>query len=801
MKKKQLIPIIAATSVIAVASGVAAAVLVSQKSNNQKTYLENLYEKVNKIKGTVSLTDDVALAMGILTDQQMVDKVANQLATTLFKKSFTEIHYSEIIEKWKNFSISSLLSLLKVTSKQFKAVLDQYKQLNFEVKMIKKGDKYPMIASITIINGEIKKDVIVNFVDETADKNSPTDLPTSQNSGQQVNSNNLNDQQIINKITKEINAKQLVSKDKTIKASAVYAQYFLNNSETEAEKLKFIKKYVNLPVELNEEMVASLVITQPSEHADNLTVEIVFTIGRQLGVASFSITGFVNVINEFNEYWKTYSETLKTNPLTVKTNLTAKDFFEKIKNLQYANQLYELAKITKNDDHNLKNAFSSLVTPLPVKFGAIINNTFSLVEGENLDKPGHLVLTSKTSFNGIEKTAVILIKGYLSYYQSQDAIFNDPNRELTENEKAQADANNFLSLLKASNFNLKNEAGIIAVINQLNFINSSTSNENTKLELYKSYLATVIVNEEMSKLLTKSTFKKFNFTYNRHATSLTDILTISADLIFGAENNVQVHFEKMPLIGKQKIDDFADENKPIMLDFKNVEIDNFLEVEKKIHYADPENIRNYHAFLYQLNQTEIGAFLYTYEWLGIKITPLIDGEEDKVSVHLKVNDPVKNIDGSFSKKEKDVYFVLKFKNKLKYKNVSLDEFLKAVDIRERFLVMAKRGWLKSKTSGLYMTFMAWAYSGIEKVEAEVLKKDVHDWIWTLEDQNSIKLLGKDAAYNLTQSKNVIKIYLFPSKMPKYYDWTGMGLTIIMFDKQGRQVLYSVPGFGVDIQRV
>ncbi|PAK21712.1 hypothetical protein CJJ23_01080 [Mycoplasmopsis agassizii] len=773
MKKKQLIPIIAATSVIAVSVSVTAAVLVSQQNNNQKTYLENLDEKANNVKGTVSLTNGVALTLGILNSQQIVDKVANQLATTLFKKSFAEIDYSEIIAKWRNFVPSSLLSLLKVVSKQFKIVLDEYKQLSFEVKMVKKNETYPMVVSMTIINGEIKKDVTVNFINEVDEKNSTInhdiDGSKSQDSKHQINSNGLNDRRIIEEITNKINAKKFVSKDRMVKSSTVYAQYLLSNSETEAQKLQFVKKYVNLPVELTEEMIVSLVMNQPSEYSDNLTAEIVFAKGKQLGVASFSITGFVNITREFDEYWKTYSETFKNNPITVKTNSTAKDFFENIKDLQYANQLYELAKIANNDEDNLKKSFSTLVRPLPLKFGVIATNTFSVVEGEDLDKPGHIVLTSKASFNGIEKTAVILIKGFLSYYESLDAIHNDPNRELTENEKAQLDANVFLSLLNASIFNLKNEIGIVAVINQLNFIKSSNLSEPIKLVLYKDYLASVIINEEISKLLAKSTFKKFSFIFDQNAIFIEDILTISAELSFGSDNNVQVTFEKLPIIGTKKIEDFADEKKPIILNFKNVEIDNFLEVEKKISYVYPANIRNYRSFLYQLNQTEMGAFLYTYEWFDIKITPLMDHQEDKVSVHLKVYEPVKNIDGSISKKEKDVYFVLKFTNKLKYKNVSLSEFLKAVDVKERFLLMVEKGWLKSKTSGLYMTFMAWVYSGIEKVEAEILKKDVHDWIWTLEDPTSIKLLGKDAAYNLTQSKNVIKIILFPSKMPKYYD--------------------------------
>ncbi|PAF55332.1 hypothetical protein [Mycoplasmopsis agassizii] len=822
MKKIKIISTIAAVSAVAVASGVAAAVLVLQKNTTSKTVLQNLYEKVSKMKGTISLNSDEASAMGVLTNQEIVDKAAEKLSEKPFKKAFTEINYQEIIDSFVGFEGITRLNLLKHASTQFKNSIEDLVNLNFDVKSMTKDDTYPLIATITITLGEITKDVVVNFVDEissettdggdvitvTPDPGAPNPDPSSPvtpdpnqpenpEPNKPIVSTELSDKQVVEKITKAINGRQLVSLDDTVRAGAVYAGYLLSNSQTEGEKLKYVRKYVNLPIELTEEMIVSLVINQPSQYSDDLTVEIVFVKGKQLGVAAFSMKGFASIVNEFEEYWKEYSETFRTNPITVTTNSTANEFFEKIKDMQYANQLYEIAKIAQEDDENLKNAFSVLVTPVPLKFGATSTNTFSLVDGKDSASAGNLILTTKTVFNGIEKTAVILIRGFLSEDQSLDIVTGDPSKPLDPTQQAQKDANDLLSLLRTSTLNLKNDVGIVAAINRLRFINASTLDENQKLDAYRDYLAEVTVNEEMATLLKKSNFKKFVFNYDQSARSLTNILTISVDLSFGPDNDVQVTFDKLPILGTKKLEDFGDQYNPITIDFKNIEIDNFIEVERHLNFITTD-MKNNRSIMQQLAQTGLGAFLLSHQWADIKFKPFSDGKDDKLSVHIKTTKPTKNGDGSITSEVHDVYIILKFTNRLKYKDVSLNSFLEAVNTREMFLAITKNGWVKSKISGLWVTSWHEHIMGWKPAEADIPRDDVNNWLWLLETPASIRMVGKDATWNFVNSKNVTRMYLYAAKAPRFYWKTGFGVDIVMFDNKGNKVPYSEKGLGREV---
>ncbi|PAK21713.1 hypothetical protein CJJ23_01085 [Mycoplasmopsis agassizii] len=818
MKKIKIISTIAAVSAVAVASGVAAAVLISQKSTNSKTGLQNLYQKVSNMKGVVSLNSDEASEMGVLTNQEIVDKASEKLSTTSFKKAFAEINYQEIIDASQGFEGITRLNLLKHASTEFKNTVEDFTNLNFDVKSMSKDDTHPLIVVITISLADITKDVTVNFSDEissettnvegttpvtpdpdvpiTSDPNQP-EKPVD---NQPIVSKELTDRQVVEKITNAINGRQLVSLDETARAGSVYAGYLLSNSQTEGEKLKYVRKFINLPIELTEDMVVSLVISQPSQYSDDLTVEIVFMKGKQLGVAAFSMTGFASIVNEFEEYWKEYSETFRTNPITVTTNSTANEFFEKIKDMQYANQLYEIAKIAKDDDDNLKNAFSVLVTPVPLKFGATSTNTFSLVDGKDSSSAGNLILTSKTVFNGIEKTAVILIRGFLSEDQSLDIVTGDPSKPLSPSQQAQKDANDLLSLLKTSTFTLKNDVGIVAAINRLRFINASTLDETQRLEAYRDYLAEVTVNEEMAALLKKSTFKKFEFNYDQSARTLANILTITVDLSFGPENDWQVKFEKMPILGSKKLEDFGDQYNPITIDFKNIEIDNFIEVERHLNFITTD-IKNNRSIMQQLAQTELGAFLLSHQWADIKFTPFSDGKDDKLSVHIKTTKPTKNADGSITSEVHDVYIILKFTNRLKYKNVSLNSFLEAVNTKEMFLAITKNGWVKSKISGLWVTSWHEHIMGWKPAEADIPLDDVNNWLWLLETPASIRMVGKDATWNFVHSKNVTRMYLYAAKAPRFYWKTGFGVDIVMFDNKGNKVPYSVKGFGREVMKL
>ncbi|PAK21375.1 hypothetical protein CJJ23_02435 [Mycoplasmopsis agassizii] len=394
------------------------------------------------------------------TDQEKVSEYALNLSISTFEVSedktlatlLTEVNAAEGAAK---------LELLKSASSLLTFYLNALTGVEVTVSQATSPIENRLSASVSLKLNEATANSTINLIPKTAEKTEAEKDAT------------VSDRATIDAITKALNAQTFKSAKSDIKSGLVYADYLLK-SQTNEEKLNLVKEYVTtLPSELKAEMIISLVIAQPSQFSDKLTVEIVFAKGNQLGVSAFVIEGFINTKEQFNSYWKNVSDTFDTNPLTIKEQISAKNFSEKIKDLDTANKIYELAKLVNGDDANTKNSFAELVTPIPTQYGAIKNIDFVYNEASVESEAGSFSITITTKFDNVDQSAQLKVTGFLSVNAENDINKgnNGEGEAKSDQEQGALDKEELENLLTVNMFNLKSGIGIsklLIVLNKLN---------------------------------------------------------------------------------------------------------------------------------------------------------------------------------------------------------------------------------------------------------------------------------------------------------------------------------------------
>ncbi|WP_371246698.1 hypothetical protein ACA758_01865 [Mycoplasmopsis agassizii] len=825
MKKKVLLLTIGATSLV-VAAAATIGILVSKNTNkmevnsNVKTISKDFE---NGLASLVLNAEDQPITK-VLTDQEQVDEVAFAMISLKFKKKFPTIDFDEVIASTQSISAVAKLNYLKWISAEFNTFVNKYPQVEFEITEVYKNAATPLSATVTLKRNDASRKTLINFSNEIASNGEAINNSLTNNSGSTTHesnvvnpnheevkdepvlsdSQNLSDRQIIGKLTSSLNNKVFISNDTTARTDLVYAKYLFSNS-TE-KQLDLLRQYADIPKELTSDMVVSLVVAQPSKMSDTLIVEIVFKKGVTLGVAAFRIVDFLDQVEEFDMYSRQVNENLRLNPITVKANHTAKTFFDNIKDLDYANQLYEIAKISDSDSVETKEAFANLLYPIPAYFGVIPHSTVSLVDSKDEDSEGYLLITTSATFNGLEKITTAKIGGFLTAKE-----FSNLNPGDRPKISAQYYADLFKSALKIDVFNVSLDKinpdwGYNHLRHLWDFIDAKKDlTEQEKVDQKMDIVKQVITNQEFVDLLNLAEFSDFSYVYRGswdiNTVQEGRILSISFKATFKGEPDVVVDVKDLFLNGEFSFalmggstyrDGEVLDVKPDVIKYPNVEIDNFIDVERRVNVINKVDIMDNRGLLAILKNSDEGRKYWNLDWKDVKIQPVDDKSVDTVKVTIFHNDP------KYPNKLSEAVFILKFTNPIHYKNVSVKSYFEAVDVHHKFLLITKNRWLRSRIIGLYITTRHEIFMGWKPSEIDVPQSNINQFVWDIEDKQTMKDLGKDGVMKVLQSRAVSRIYLYPSKGTKFLTYTGIGIDIIMHDKDGNVVPYSVPGFGRDI---
>ncbi|PAF55250.1 hypothetical protein [Mycoplasmopsis agassizii] len=755
------------------------------------------------------------------TDQEKVSEYALNLSISSFEISedktlatlLTEVNAAEGATK---------LELLKSASSLLTFYLNGLTGVEVTVSQATTPIENRLSASVSLKLNEATASSTINLIPKAAEKTEAEKDVT------------VSDRATIDAITKALNAQTFKSAKNDIKSGLVYADYLLK-SQTNEEKLNLVKEYVTtLPSELKAEMIISLVIAQPSQFSDKLTVEIVFAKGNQLGVTAFVIEGFINTKEQFNSYWKNVSDTFDANPLTVKEQISAKTFNERIKSLDTANKIYELAKLVNGEDANTKNSFAELVTPIPTQYGAIKNIDFVYNEATVESEAGSFSITVTTKFDNVDQSAQLKVTGFLSVNAESDINKgnNGEGEAKSDQEQGALDKETLENLLTVNMFNLKSGIGIVKAVDSFKQIEAKNISQADKVKEYFEVLKTSINASEVVKLLSKETVKvkSFSFINDLKATSSTEILSVSFEVQFGEDPANSVNITNIPLIGIKSLSDFEDESNMVEILLPDTAVKNFIETERATNIWK-YSLDKTKTLLANLEKTDLGAFLFNLKWTDLSIEPADDQTEDTLKVSVKVVSGTETYeDGTSSDTYASLYFTLKFGTSLaaSYPNVAITKFIKAVESRLLFIKIAESGWAKSKVSsstvaaqltnadlaiglfysnatpgtqdtGKLINLFQWydfiKASGRVTGEINIDKKEIYNSLWILETPASKRTIGDNGAYNLFMRDEVDRLYIFSAENDQFFGYAGLGADIVMFDKQNRRVPYSEKGLG------
>ncbi|WP_371246778.1 hypothetical protein ACA758_02340 [Mycoplasmopsis agassizii] len=807
MKKRTLIIGSALASAALVAgAGVVAGVVISKQqgpliTNPVQNLLLAKFKNIHDKGGTLVINKDEAISTGVLTSEEMIELVTKTISTTIFAKGQTEADFAQVVTSLESTTqAATKLNIIKALSNSFTTFIDGFPSLEISISSVSFSDEVlKASAKLTVAKADgtsLERDVVIRIsstktTDETTailNPNPGGENPANPSTPETLGlDESVNDRALIKEITDALNGKTFSSKDKTVKTGVVFANFLLAGDDND-KKLALLKQYVDLPESFTANLVLSMVLAQPAQYSSTLTVEIILKRNSQLGVLAFSINDFFNTEKEFTDYWQTYTETLKTNAMNVTGKRTAKGFYDLIKDMTFANQLYALAKVVNADDTNTLAAFAELVTPLPSKFAAITKNEITLVDAETTTSAGSLLVTTSVTFNSRTYTATNEIKGFVSANEQADAEPGLPNLgEKTEEELAKEDQATLKDILtKMPSISLKSDIGIVAFISKLNAIKNSDKSENDKQAEYLKLLADSSGNSELSALLAKAKATKLTFTTDINATDANKILSLGLDVHFSDDTKINVTANNLNILGVKRFEDFNDEANPIDIALPGIELRNFIEVERNVSLAGPPLLQNDRSLLANMERTDLGAYLYNLPWTGIKLSPPTDKTvNDKLKVVLQIKVREKNAQGVEEDVWKLGYFNLKFTNPLEYKNVSIENFTRAVEANFFFHLMTRSGWIKSKWMSL-----ALKYNQHENERMYLGKQDIWAPLWLLETPASERTLGKDGVYKLLMHPEYNRLYLFAADGPSdFFSKAGFGAEIVMFDNDGKAVPY------------
>ncbi|PAK21372.1 hypothetical protein CJJ23_02420, partial [Mycoplasmopsis agassizii] len=706
------------------------------------------------------------------------------------------------------------LNIIKALSSSFTTFIDGFPSLEIAISSVSfTGDVLKASAKLTIAKADgtnLERDVVIRISStKTTDEitailnpNPEKDKPTKPDTpvkppnpikGKPILYDTVNDQALIQQITNELNGKTFSSKDTTVKTGIVFANFLLAGDDKD-KKLELLKQYVDLPEKLTANLVLSMVLAEPKQHSNALTVEIILKINSQLGVVVFSIDDFLDTEKEFSDYWKAYTETLKTNPLTITDKRTAKGFYDLIKEMSFANQLYALAKVVSADDANSLAAFAELAQPLPAKFAATSKNEITLVDAKTNETAGSLLVTTSVTFNSKTYTATNEIKGFVSANEQADSEPGLPNWvKKTEEEIAKEDQAALKDILsKMPSFILKSNIGIVAFIKKINAIKNSSKSETDKQTEYLKLLAESSVNAELSDLLTKAKANKLVFTYDINAKNANKILGLNLDVHFSENSNINVKVDNLNILGTKRYEDFTDQTNAIDIAIPGVEIFDFIGLWVEYDLGQPPSIANDRKLLANIVKTDIGAYLFNLNWTGVKISTLGPNELRPIlKVHIKIKVKEKNAQGVDKDVLKSIYFYIKFDKgyspkSRSYNNIKPDNIKRSQEAVYFFNLVTKYGWIKSKWMSL-----ALKYNQHENERMYLGKQDIWAPLWLLETPASLRSIGKDGVYKLLMQPEYNRLYLFAADAPTdFFNKAGFGAEIVMIDNNGNAIPYK-----------